>query len=168
MIFERTKTYSLYRPHSICFRMAVRSTKFRTDLNNLKTQKSIGALKGRINTHMYIYVLYHYYYYYCYYYCICVGTYIYMYAYKYHINIWTPKWQQVLEPLARILLRRQLPAQLGAKPRGQKSRQKTQEVSGTVDSKKLEHGCRMIYAGFPSSFGLGLEAVHVKTFLPVL
>ena len=31
----------------------------------------------------------------------------------------------------------------------------------TVDSKKLEHGCRMIHIGFPSFFGLGLEDAHV-------
>ena len=34
----------------------------------------------------------------------------------------------------------------------------------TVDSKKLEHGCRLIYAGFPSIFGLGLGNCHVPTF----
>ena len=34
----------------------------------------------------------------------------------------------------------------------------------TVDSKKLEHGWRMIHAGFPSFFGLGLEEGHVPTF----
>ena len=33
-----------------------------------------------------------------------------------------------------------------------------------VDSKMLEHGCRVIYAGFPSFFGLGLEDGHVPTF----
>ena len=27
----------------------------------------------------------------------------------------------------------------------------------TVDSKKLEHGPRMIYAGFPSSLGFGIR-----------
>ena len=34
----------------------------------------------------------------------------------------------------------------------------------TVDSKKLEHGCSMIYAGFPSFLGLGLEHGPVPTF----
>ena len=37
-------------------------------------------------------------------------------------------------------------------------------VGNTVDSQKLEHGCRMIYAGVPSFFGLGLEDGHVPTF----
>ena len=36
--------------------------------------------------------------------------------------------------------------------------------NGTEDSKKLEHGCRVICAGVPSSFGLGLEDSHVPTF----
>ena len=30
--------------------------------------------------------------------------------------------------------------------------------------KKLEHGCRMIYAGFPSFFGLGSEDRYAPTF----
>ena len=34
----------------------------------------------------------------------------------------------------------------------------------TVDSKELEHGCRLIYAGIPSFFVLGLEDGHVPTF----
>ena len=34
----------------------------------------------------------------------------------------------------------------------------------TVDSKKLEHARRVIYAGFPSLLGLGLEDGHVPTF----
>ena len=34
----------------------------------------------------------------------------------------------------------------------------------TVDSNTLEHGCRMMYAGFASLFGLGLEDGHVPTF----
>ena len=34
----------------------------------------------------------------------------------------------------------------------------------TVDSNKLEHGCRLIYAGIPSLFGLGLQDGHVPTF----
>ena len=38
----------------------------------------------------------------------------------------------------------------------------------TVDSKQLEHGCRMVYAGFPSFFGLGLEEGHVPTLWPLL
>ena len=33
----------------------------------------------------------------------------------------------------------------------------------TVDSKKLEHGCRMIHAGVPSFCGLRLEDDHVPT-----
>ena len=33
----------------------------------------------------------------------------------------------------------------------------TRGVLLTVDSKKLEHGCRLLYAGRPSFFGLGLE-----------
>ena len=37
-----------------------------------------------------------------------------------------------------------------------------------VDSKKLEHGCRMIHAGFPSFCGLGLEDGHVPTFWNLL
>ena len=36
--------------------------------------------------------------------------------------------------------------------------------SPPVDSKKLEHGCRMIHAGFPSLFALGLEDGRVPTF----
>ena len=31
----------------------------------------------------------------------------------------------------------------------------------TVDSKKLEYGFRVIYAGFPSVFGLGFEGSHI-------
>ena len=34
----------------------------------------------------------------------------------------------------------------------------------TVDSKKLEHGCRMIFAGLPPFCRLGLEDGHVPTF----
>ena len=34
----------------------------------------------------------------------------------------------------------------------------------TVDSNTLEHGCRMILAGFPSFTGLGLEGGHIPTF----
>ena len=34
----------------------------------------------------------------------------------------------------------------------------------TVDSNGLEHGCRMMYAGFPSFFGLGSEDVQISTF----
>ena len=34
----------------------------------------------------------------------------------------------------------------------------------TEGSNKLEHVCRMIYAGVPSFFGLGLEDNHVETF----
>ena len=37
-----------------------------------------------------------------------------------------------------------------------------------VSSIKLEHGCGMIYAGFPSFFGLRWEAGHVQTFWPLL
>ena len=37
-----------------------------------------------------------------------------------------------------------------------------------LDSKKLEHGCRMMYAGVPSFFGLGLEDGPVPTFWPLL
>ena len=33
----------------------------------------------------------------------------------------------------------------------------------TVDSKQLEHLCRMICASVPSFFGLGLEDSHVET-----
>ena len=33
-----------------------------------------------------------------------------------------------------------------------------------VYSQKLEHGCRMIHAGRPSFFGLGLEDGPVPTF----
>ena len=33
-----------------------------------------------------------------------------------------------------------------------------------VDSRKLEHGCRMTYAVFASFFGLGLEDGHVPIF----
>ena len=35
---------------------------------------------------------------------------------------------------------------------------------GSSQVKKLEHGCRMIYAGVPSFFGFGLEHGHVSTF----
>ena len=38
------------------------------------------------------------------------------------------------------------------------------DSKSTVDSKKLEHGCRMIYAGVTSFFGLGLEDGCVPTF----
>ena len=31
----------------------------------------------------------------------------------------------------------------------------------TGDCEKLEHGCKMIFAGFPSFCGLGLEDGHV-------
>ena len=34
----------------------------------------------------------------------------------------------------------------------------------TEDSRKLEQGCRTIYAGVPSSFALGFEDDHVPTF----
>ena len=34
----------------------------------------------------------------------------------------------------------------------------------TVDSNKTEQGCRMIFAGFASSFGLGIEEGQVPTF----
>ena len=34
----------------------------------------------------------------------------------------------------------------------------------TANSKKWEHGCRVIYAGFPSFFGLGLLDGRVPTF----
>ena len=33
-----------------------------------------------------------------------------------------------------------------------------------LDSKKSEHGCKVIYAGCPSSFGLGLEDGQIPTF----
>ena len=33
----------------------------------------------------------------------------------------------------------------------------------TVGSSKLEHGCRMIYAGSPSLFGSGLEDGQLPT-----
>ena len=33
-----------------------------------------------------------------------------------------------------------------------------------IDSRKLEHGCRMIYAGVPLVFGVGLEDGHVSNF----
>ena len=35
--------------------------------------------------------------------------------------------------------------------------------SSTVNSKQLEHGCRMISAGCPPFFGLGLEDGHAPT-----
>ena len=34
----------------------------------------------------------------------------------------------------------------------------------TVDSKKLEHACRMVNASFFSFFGFRMEAGHVQTF----
>ena len=34
----------------------------------------------------------------------------------------------------------------------------------TVDSNKLEHGCRIVHTGVPSFFGFGLEDGHVPTF----
>ena len=37
-------------------------------------------------------------------------------------------------------------------------------VGFTIDSKKLDHAHRMIYAGFTPFFGLGLDDVHVPTF----
>ena len=45
-----------------------------------------------------------------------------------------------------------------------KGREKSILETATVDSKKFEHGCRMICAGFPSVFGLGLEDGPVPTF----
>ena len=39
---------------------------------------------------------------------------------------------------------------------------KYQAISGPYLA-VLEQGCRMIYAGFPSFFGLGLEGGHVST-----
>ena len=38
----------------------------------------------------------------------------------------------------------------------------------TVDSKKLDHGCRLLYAGVPPFFGLRLEYGHVSAFWPLL
>ena len=38
----------------------------------------------------------------------------------------------------------------------------------TVDSEKLEHGCRMIYAGFACFFDLALEDGHDPTFWSLL
>ena len=38
----------------------------------------------------------------------------------------------------------------------------------TVDSKQLEHGYRMIHAGFPSFFVLGLEDSRDRTCGPLL
>ena len=35
---------------------------------------------------------------------------------------------------------------------------------GAVHSKELETGCQMIYAGFPTVFGLGLEDGHAPNF----
>ena len=35
----------------------------------------------------------------------------------------------------------------------------------TVDSKKLEHGCRKIYAGFPSFLGFGVGGWSCSNFL---
>ena len=34
----------------------------------------------------------------------------------------------------------------------------------TVDCKRLDYGCRRMYAGFPSDFRSGLEDGHVPTF----
>ena len=42
------------------------------------------------------------------------------------------------------------------------------DLRSRVDSKKLEHGCKMIYAGFASFFGLALEDGHVPTFCSLL
>ena len=39
---------------------------------------------------------------------------------------------------------------------------------GLYYSRKLQHGCRMLYAGSSASFGLGLEDRHVPTFWPLL
>ena len=41
------------------------------------------------------------------------------------------------------------------------------EDNGAADSKSLEHGNRMIYAGTPSVLGLGLEDGHVPTLWPL-
>ena len=38
------------------------------------------------------------------------------------------------------------------------------KVCTRVDSKKLEHGCRMMCVGLPSFFGSGLPDGHVPTF----
>ena len=32
---------------------------------------------------------------------------------------------------------------------------------------KSEHGCRLIYAGVPSAFGLGLEGGHIPAFFQI-
>ena len=41
----------------------------------------------------------------------------------------------------------------------------TEEVGSTVDSRKLEHECRVIYAGFPSSCCFGIRARSYSNFL---
>ena len=46
-------------------------------------------------------------------------------------------------------------------PNGREDVHRKKGCSITVDSKKLEHGCRMIYSGFPSFSGLGLDDGHV-------
>ena len=42
------------------------------------------------------------------------------------------------------------------------------DMSNIVDSKKLEHRCRIICAGLPSFFGLGLQHGHVPNFWRLL
>ena len=42
------------------------------------------------------------------------------------------------------------------------------QAVGSLHSKKLEHGCRMIYVGFPFFFGFGLEDGHVPIFWVLL
>ena len=37
--------------------------------------------------------------------------------------------------------------------------------TGIADSKKLEHGCRMIYVGGPPFFGFGWQDGHVENVL---
>ena len=39
------------------------------------------------------------------------------------------------------------------------------QTTPIVDSEKLGHGCKIIYAGFPSFFGVGLEDGHAPNFL---
>ena len=41
---------------------------------------------------------------------------------------------------------------------------RSRDTATTVNSRKLEHLCGMIYAAFPCYFGLGLEDSHVTTF----
>ena len=58
---------------------------------------------------------------------------------------------------------RAMPAQSGKNDNSLPHLMDTSKLEPTVDSKKLEHGCRMMHAVFSSFRGLWLEDSHVPT-----